>query len=114
MKQPIKYTTGLLVLLFIVCFTKVMAQGVTDTLINNNTIQIIQAYKPVVKAVSKIEFQPRQAIVDTNYRIGLHYKVPQQQLLYTYKSVPINPLALGKELKGTALPNFVSLGIGNL
>ena len=114
MKQPMKYTTGLLVLLFIVCFTKVMAQGVTDTLINNNTIQIIQAYKPVVKAVSKIEFQPRQAIVDTNYRIGLHYKVPQQQLLYTYKSVPINPLALGKELKGTALPNFVSLGIGNL
>jgi hypothetical protein len=52
--------------------------------------------------------------VDTNYRIGLHYKVPQQQLLYTYKSVPINPLALGKELKGTALPNFVSLGLGNL
>ena len=40
MKQPIKYTTGLLVLLFIVCFTKVMAQGVTDTLINNKIISL--------------------------------------------------------------------------
>ena len=89
------------------------AQTITDTVINNNTIQIFQAYKPVVKAISKIEFHPQQAFVDSDFRIGLYYKVPQQQLLYTYKSVPINPLALGKELKGAALPNFVSLGIGN-
>ena len=114
MMQPLKYTTCFLVVLLICCFTGVMAQNYADTIINNNTIQIIQAYKPVVKAVAKIEFYPKQANVDTNYRIGLHYKVPQQQLLYTYKSVPINPLALGKELKGSALPNFVSLGYGNL
>jgi hypothetical protein len=106
-----KFIFSFVVLIFSCISAK--AQTYTDTVINNNTIQIIQAYKPVVKAISKIEFHPQQAIVDSDFRIGLYYKVPQQQLLYTYKSVPINPLALGKELKGTALPNFVSLGIGN-
>ena len=70
MKQPIKYTTGLLVLLFIVCFTKVMAQDVADTLINNNTIQIIQAYKPVVKAVSGQD-SANENTVDKNNSIGV-------------------------------------------
>lgn len=114
MKQFRKHNPIFFVVLCICSLIDAKAQTNTDTVINNNTIQIIQAYKPVVKAISKIEFYPQQSPVDTNFKIGLYYKVPQQQLLYTYKSVPINPLALGKELKGTAFPNFVSIGLGTL
>lgn len=106
---------SLFISLSLVAPVMLMAQqrNSTDTIIPNQTIEIIQDYKPEVAPPSKQEWTPQFNIVDTS-RPVFSYQVPQQSLAYTYHSIPIHPLALGKEVEKLPFQNYVKLGLGNL
>ncbi len=84
-----------------------------DTVIKSNTIEIIQSYKPEVKQAPKPEFAPSLPPADTA-KPAYNYEVPQQALYYTYNSIPLRPLALGKDTAIIPFANYVKLGAGNL
>ena len=81
--------------------------------IRNNTIEIIQSYKPEVKKVPKPEMASSLPPVDTTTPV-FNYDVPQQTLSYTYSSFPLRPLALGIDSLNVPFANYVKLGGGNL
>jgi hypothetical protein len=84
-----------------------------DTLLKGTTIEVIQSYKPEVKQLPKPEFIPELPPKDTS-RPVFKYDVPQQTLNYTYSSLPLRPLALGKDTTTLPFPGYVKLGGGNL
>ncbi len=84
-----------------------------DTAIRGATIEVIQSYKPVVKQAPKPEFVPSLPPADTS-RAPLTYDVPQQTLYFTYHSIPLRPLALGRDTLANPFPSYVKLGGGNL
>ncbi len=85
----------------------------TDTIIPNQTIEIIQNYKPEIAQPVKPEYAPTLNITDTS-KPELDYDVPQQKLSYTYHSIPIRPLALGRIEQKKPFENYIKLGFGNL
>jgi len=84
-----------------------------DTIIPDQTIEIIQSYKPEVAMPEKPEWTPRLNIIDTAKPV-FSYEVPQQVLSYTYHSIPIRPLAMGRIPVKMPFANYVKLGLGNL
>jgi hypothetical protein len=86
---------------------------VKDTAIRGATIEVIQSYKPVVKQAPKPEFMPSLPPADTS-RPQLSYDVPAQTLYFTYHSIPLRPLALGRDTVSNPFPSYVKLGGGNL
>lgn len=84
-----------------------------DTTIKGATIEIIQTYKPEVQQAPKPEMTPVLPPADTS-RPTFAYEVPQQTLYYTYSSLPLRPLALGKDSLGLPFQNYIKLGGGNL
>jgi len=84
-----------------------------DTAIRGATIEVIQSYKPVVKQAPKPEFAPSLPPADTS-RAPLTYDVPAQTLYFTYHSIPLRPLALGRDTITNPFPSYVKLGGGNL
>jgi hypothetical protein len=84
-----------------------------STLRGNTTIEVIQSYKPELKQVKKPEFQPELPLRDTS-RPAMRYEVPQQSLYYTYSSLPLRPLSLGKDSSGVPYQGYLKLGGGNL
>jgi len=84
-----------------------------DTVIKDATIEIIQSYKPEVQIGSKPKFTATLPATDTN-RPNYNYEVPQQTLYYTYNSLPLRPLALGKDTTQLPSPNYLKVGGGNL
>jgi len=88
------------------------AQG-NDTTIKNTTIEIIQSYKPQVKQAPKPEWMPQLPPADTTHP-AFTYDVPQQTLYYTYSSLPLRPLELGRDTLNMPFRNYVKLGGGNL
>lgn len=84
-----------------------------DTVIPASTIEIIQEYRPEVKAAEKALFKPVFPPAD-NERPVYQYEVPQQSLYYSYKSLPLRPLALGRDTMKLPFSNYVKLGYGNL
>jgi hypothetical protein len=92
-----------------------VAQGTAskDTVIKGSTIEVIQSYKPEVKQAPKPDLTPGLPPTDTTHPI-LTYEVPQQTLYYTYSSLPLRPLALGKDTAALPFQNYVKLGAGNL
>lgn len=84
-----------------------------DTVIKGATIEIIQSYKPEVKLAAKPELAPMLPPVDTS-RPVFNYEVPQQTLNYTYSSLPLRPLALGRDSVYLPFSNYLKLGAGNL
>jgi hypothetical protein len=93
----------------------IMAQQRTagDTVLKGTTIEVIQSYKPEVKQVPKPEFTPDLPPRDTS-RPVFTYVVPQQTLFYTYSSLPLRPLALGRDTSKLPFPGYLKLGGGNL
>ena len=71
------------------------AQQKADTTLKGVTIEVIQSYKPEIEPVSKPEFKPELPPRDTS-KPAFKYDVPQQALYYTYSSLPLRPLALGR------------------
>lgn len=86
---------------------------VRDSTIQDQTIQITQIYKPEIARPQKPELTPVLPRVDTTKPV-FQYVVPQQTLSYTYHSVPIRPLALGRQQTEASFPNYIKAGLGNL
>ena len=84
-----------------------------DTVIRSTTLEVYQVYKPEIKPAPKPEFTPTLPPVDAQ-RIVQQYEVPQQALYYTYRSLPLKPLALGKDTTTLPPANYVKVGGGNL
>lgn len=84
-----------------------------DTVLKASTIEVLQSYKPQIKQAPKPEWIPQLPPVDTTHPT-FKYDVPQQTLYYTYSSLPLRPLALGKESVKLPFENYVKLGGGNL
>ena len=93
--------------------TAALAQVSKDTVIKGTTIEVIQSYKPEVKMAPKKEYIATPPPPDTT-RPRFTYEVPQQALFYTYSSLPLRPLALGKDTLLLPFANYVKAGIGNL
>lgn len=83
-----------------------------DTTIKGATLNVYQKYEPVLKPVLKQEFTPslppRPKVADAQ-----EYTVPQQTLVYSYRSLPLRPLALGKDSSVIPFANYALLGAGN-
>jgi hypothetical protein len=103
-----------LVLMFVAGAFSAKAQRApgSDTVLKGSTIEVIQAYKPQIKPAPKPEWVPQVPPIDTTHT-SFTYDVPQQTLYYTYSSMPLRPLALGKEVAKLQFPNYVKLGGGN-
>jgi hypothetical protein len=84
-----------------------------DTLLKGSTIEVLQSYKPVIKPAPKPEWIPQLPPADTTHPV-FNYEVPQQTLYYTYSSLPLRPLAMGREIIPLPFANYVKLGGGNL
>lgn len=84
-----------------------------DTVLKDQTIEVIQSYKPAVKQAPKPVFSPDMPPTDTTHPV-FQYDVPQQVLSYSYTAMPIRPLALGKDSSELPFPNYVKFGGGNL
>lgn len=89
------------------------AAPATDTIMKGATIEVIQSYKPQVKQAPKPEWVPQLPPADTSHPV-FTYDVPQQTLFYTYSSLPLRPLALGKDVEKSPFANYVKVGGGNL
>jgi len=85
-----------------------------DTVMKGATIEVIQAYKPQVKQAPKPEWVPQLPPPDTTHKTESYDDVPQQSLYYTYTSLPLHPLALGKDDIQLPYRNYIKLGAGNL
>lgn len=104
---------ALIVLLSVPASMIAQQRGTGDTLLKGTTIEVIQSYKPEVKQLPKIEFNPELPPRDTS-RPVFKYEVPQQALNYTYSSLPLRPLALGKDTTELPFPGYLKIGGGNL
>lgn len=106
----------LIILTFLFAAYSVRAQHAApakDTVLKGSTIEVLQSYKPQVKQAPKPEWIPQLPPADTTHPT-FNYDVPQQTLYYTYSSLPLRPLALGKETIKLPFANYVKLGGGNL
>ncbi len=98
----------------LLCCTLLHAQQKrTDTTIAGQTIEIIQSYKPEIAKPVKPVITPSLPNIDTS-KPRFQYEVPQQTLSYTYHSVPIRPLALGRQQMTMPFQNYIKAGFGNL
>jgi hypothetical protein len=84
-----------------------------DTVMKGSTIEVLQSYKPQVKQAPKPEWMPQLPATDTSHPV-FTYDVPQQSLYYTYSSLPLHPLALGRDAVKLPFANYIKLGGGNL
>lgn len=87
------------------------AQQRTDSTLPPATIEVIQTYQPKVKQTPKPDFKPDLPPHDTS-RPNFKYDVPQQTLYYTYSSLPLRPLALGKDSSALPFANYAMMGGG--
>jgi len=85
-----------------------------DTVMKSATIEVIQAYKPQVKQAPKPEWVPQLPPPDTTHTAVNYDDVPQQSLYFTYTSLPLHPLALGKDVLPLPFQDYIKLGAGNL
>jgi len=90
---------------------KASAQQKGDTTLKSTTIEVIQSYKPEITQAPKPEFKPDLPPRDTS-KPAFRYEVPQQALYYTYSSLPLRPLALGKDTSDLPFPSYIKLGGG--
>ncbi len=84
-----------------------------DTTIRSTTLEVYQQYEPELKQVAKPELSPALP-PPSNLKTEQQYEVPQQTLYYSYRALPLRPLALGKDSGVSRPENYVLLGGGNL
>jgi hypothetical protein len=113
MSKKVFIISAILPLLF--CGAAIAQQNgtVNDTVIKASTIEISQVYKPEVKQSPKKDYTPELPPTD-NTKSSFDYTVPQQSLYYSYKSLPLHPLALGKDSVTKPFNNYIKAGLGNL
>ena len=87
--------------------------GNNDTTIRSTTFEVEQIYKPEIKPTPKPELTPTMPPAAVQ-RLNQQYEVPQQALNYTYRSLPIRPLALGKDTATPPPASYIKAGGGNL
>lgn len=104
---------GSIIALNIMTIASFAQQAKRDSIIPDQTIIIHKVYKPEISKQAKPEIVPSLPVIDTA-RPTFNYEVPQQTLSYTYHSVPIRPLALGKQAERKMFQNYLKLGFGNL
>ena len=86
----------------------------TDTSIRSATLEVYQQYEPELKPLTKVELAPTLPPPPAQ-RSAQQYDVPQQTLYYSYRALPLRPLALGTADTAAAAPlNYVALAGGNL
>jgi hypothetical protein len=91
---------------------KVERASLSDTS-NPKEVIITSAFKPSLKNAAKINFTAAAAIADTN-KLSVNYKIPSQNLFFSYQPVPIKPIALGLDSVDTwQNEHFIKLGFGN-
>lgn len=104
---------------FLTCGLLLTGMGVhaqqkrADTSIAGQTIEITQSYKPEIAKPVRPVITPSLPNIDTS-KPRFQYEVPQQTLSYTYHSVPIRPLALGRQERTMPFQNYIKAGFGNL
>ena len=80
----------------------------------NQVVDITSAYKPVLRNAVKVNFSASNLIADTSRQV-MPYQIPPQNLFYTYRPIPIKPLALDHDTTlSLGNRNFLKLGYGNL
>lgn len=87
--------------------------GGNDTTLRGTTFEVEQIYKPEIKPAPKPELTPTMPPADVQ-RLAQQYEVPQQALYYTYRSLPVRPLALGKDTATPPPANYIKAAGGNL
>ena len=96
------------------CLLPIAASAQKDTLKKTSTIDINSAYKPVLRNAVKINFSATHLNADTTAP-SLTYNIPPQNLFYSYRPIPLNPLALQQDTNlYLGLRNYVKAGYGNL
>src|SRR4249919_3023466 len=86
----------------------------TDTAIKSATLEVYQQYEPELKPLAKPELAPVLSPPPTQ-RTAQQYDVPQQTLYYSYRALPLRPLALGTADTAAPAPlNYAALAAGNL
>src|SRR6476660_5124589 len=71
--------------------TQVTSQIKSDTL-PQRTVTVTSAFKPTLKPTSKINFNATTPAPDTATHV-LQYDVPAQNIIFSYLSPPLKPLA---------------------
>ena len=84
---------------------------VNDTVIKASTIEITQEISP--KLSKLINLNLCLHCLRQTMKNLFSIKVPQQSLYYSYSSLPLRPLALGKDSIKAPFDNYVKAGFGN-
>lgn len=87
--------------------------GSNDTTIKGTTIEISQIYQPQVKQAVKETYNPTLPPADHSVP-DFKYEVPAQVLNYSYKPLPLQPLAIGTgDTLQKGFQHYVKAGLGN-
>ncbi|MEJ7610200.1 MAG: hypothetical protein WKF88_03365 [Ferruginibacter sp.] len=99
------------IFLAVTCFTTLAAAAQDPK--KQGAIDINSSYKPVLRNAVKINFAGSQLATDTS-RPKLTYKIPSQNLFYSYAPISLKPLALNGDTN-LYLGNrrFLKIGYGN-
>lgn len=77
-------------------------------------VEIISAFKPVLREAAKINFNPTPPPADTA-KPNLKYDIPNQNLLFAYQPGSLKPLALDIDSAGIFdNSNYIKAGFGSL
>jgi hypothetical protein len=78
------------------------------------TVDIISAYQPELKPANKINVSGSPLSADTN-KFVRPYSIPAYNLIYSYQSIPLKPLALQQDsLLYLGATKYCKAGFGNL
>jgi hypothetical protein len=92
--------------------SRIEKSSLSDTS-NPKEVVITSAFKPSLKTAAKINFTAASLLADTN-KLSVNYKIPSQNLFFSYQPVPIKPIALGIDsAESWQNEHFVKLGFGN-
>jgi hypothetical protein len=78
-------------------------------------VTVTSAFKPSLRNAAKVNFTAATPVIDT-VKIPLAYRVPAQNLFFSYQPVPIKPVALEPDSSNLAAwenKQYVKVGYGN-
>ncbi|HEX5551903.1 MAG TPA: hypothetical protein VFX43_01560 [Chitinophagaceae bacterium] len=89
------------------------ASAQQDSSLQQQTIDIYNIYQPTLRAAAKLNLTATLPRRDTT-RPRMVYSVPSQNLNFTYRPVPLRPLAMGRDTSYADMyNNFIKAGFGN-
>ena len=96
----------------IVTAATISRAALTDTS-NPKEVLITSSFKPSLRNAAKINFSATTPFIDTT-KLILSYRVPSQNLFFSYQPVPIKPMALAADSAYAWQNNqYIKLGFGN-